>query len=320
MAATINKWVAEDYNIYGIYGSAHKFLLLKLKMNNLLQSLQICSEKIDKNILEILRGNEKILQAMKYSALAKGKKIRPFLFLEILNLLQHPSDSFLDIASAIELLHTYSLIHDDLPSMDNAELRRNQPTLHLAFDEATAILAGDALLTLAFGVISENKLLDGDVKSSLICELALASGYKGMIEGQLLDILYQRKEIDLENLNKIHQLKTGKLFRFCAIAPCIISGNNGAIISLEKFAYHFGMLFQITDDILDFTGHSEETGKDNQKDNILDKMNYVSLCGLSKTQEYAKIHSEKAISALNEISSINSSIHQLVQMVTNRKS
>lgn len=287
---------------------------------DLLTKLENNSESINNQISNILAGNEKILDSMRYSAIAKGKKLRSFIFLEILEALGEEAKNYLEIASAIELLHAYSLIHDDLPAMDDAKLRRGKRALHLEFDEATAILAGDALLTLTFEVIARQPHIDGETKAILIREIAIASGYKGMIEGQLLDINSQGKKIGLQTLKKIHHLKTGQLFKFCAIAPCFITNNLGAIHCLENFAYHLGILYQITDDILDFEGSIKNTGKDTNKDIFLNKLNYISLCGLEKAREYSIYHAKKANYFLGIIGPTKTLLLQtLVELIQSRK-
>lgn len=272
---------------------------------------------INNQIEKLLNGREGILTPMRYSAIGSGKNLRSFLFSEILAALGESPNDYLHIAAAIELLHSYSLIHDDLPAMDDGKTRRGKKTLHLKFDEAKAILAGDALLTLAFEIISSTQSIDSETKVNLIRELGIAAGYKGMIEGQFLDISSSDKTPDLNVLNHIHYLKTGKLFKFCAIAPCFITSDLSKITLLEKFAFHFGLLFQITDDLLDALGDKEDTGKDVHKDAGLNKLNYVSVCGLSKTKEYASYHAAKAKAALNGLGAM--SLEQLISYVLTRK-
>ncbi|MEQ9115274.1 MAG: polyprenyl synthetase family protein [Rickettsiales bacterium] len=289
-------------------------------MNILEDKLLKNSELLNKAIANILEGDEEILSPMHYSAVSKGKNIRSFIFLELLESFGERRGCFLEVAAAIEILHTYSLIHDDLPSMDNSNLRRGKAASHKKFDEATAVLTGDALLTLSFEVIASIKSLDPDIKIDLIRELANASGYKGMIEGQVLDIKSQNSQVTLEQLKHMYFLKTGKLFKFCAIAPCIISGDIHSIPSMEKFAYNLGMLYQITDDIIDSVSDKETSGKDQGKDLILNKTNFVTLLGTKKAISFAKEYKEKCLFQLNKLSTTPQSLLHLVDFIFIRKS
>ncbi len=286
---------------------------------NLKSKLENNASEVSEHISSLLKGQETILESMRYSALSGGKYLRSFMLREFSRNLHLNEKETLDIAAAIEIAHTYSLVHDDLPAMDNASLRRNKKTCHLAFDEATAILAGDALLSLSFEIIANCPISDPESKLQVIKELAIATGYSGMIEGQLLDIRAQNNMLDLPSLRKIHYLKTGKIFRFCAVSPFILSGNISLIPLAENFALNFGLLFQIIDDILDFSGKSSETGKDNNKDLTLNKINYVSLLGPGESHTEAEKHASKAIAVLNKMPFDTSIMQELVKFNISRK-
>lgn len=228
-----------------------------------------------------------MIKPMLYSLKSGGKRLRPLLLLSIL---EAESNKLLKkgimSAIALEFIHTYSLIHDDLPSMDNDDLRRGQPTSHVKFDEATAILAGDALLTDAFGLIAEDKQLKNRQKVKLISELSTAAGSYGMVSGQLNDIHAEDREIDLKALEKIHYQKTGKLFIFAASAAGIIGNfESDEQKLLHEFAEHFGVAYQIHNDLLDVQDTVEISGKSHSSDQFNKKSTYPSLLGLNKAQE-----------------------------------
>jgi len=288
-------------------------------MSNLNGTLEKNSALIDAAIKMIITGDEHIVAPMLYSSIAEGKKIRSFIFLELIEILGSNKELYIDIAAAIEIIHTYSLIHDDLPPMDNSDLRRGKLSNHKKFDEATAILAGDALLTLSFEIISNSACLDSEIKIELIRELSKASGYKGMIEGQLLDIRAQNKEINITQLKQMYYLKTGKLFTFCSTAPCFISGSLGYISSLEKFAYNLGMLYQITDDVIDYTSDPKISGKEKAKDSVLNKMNFVSLLGLDDAVKEIKRYEQNCIDFLRILPINKSCLIDLVKTISSRK-
>ena len=229
--------------------------------SSLKEALLNCSNIIQKRIDELLPqdfADSKLVEAMRYSALSEGKRIRPFLVISTAQIFGIPAVAALNAAVAIEFIHTYSLIHDDLPAMDNDDLRRGKPTCHKKFSEATAILAGDALLTYAFEILAEDKAhKDASVRCELVKTLAKASGFLGMAGGQMIDLEKANQKISNEELAKLHHLKTGELF--------IAAVEMGAVLgqasledkkALRAFAHDFGLAFQIKDDILD---HVEAT-------------------------------------------------------------
>nr|WP_211164298.1 (2E,6E)-farnesyl diphosphate synthase [Shewanella salipaludis] len=241
--------------------------------------------------------------AMTHGALLGGKRIRPFLVYSIGQLLGAPLARLDAAAAAIECIHAYSLIHDDLPAMDDDELRRGQPTVHIAFDEATAILAGDALQTLAFEIVTET--LDGvsaGQQLAMVKALARASGYRGMCGGQAIDLGSTGKAVSLEALTQLHNLKTGALIR-CAVELAIIVAEPPAAdaSALLQFADAIGLAFQVQDDILDIVASTEELGKPQGSDTEANKSTFPKLLGLAGAQATAAELIQDALSALAKL-------------------
>jgi farnesyl diphosphate synthase len=232
----------------------------------------------------------RVQEAMRYGVLAGGKRLRPFLLIESAALFGVPPERALRAAAAIECMHTYSLVHDDLPCMDDDDLRRGRPTAHKAFDEATAVLAGDALLTVAFEILSGNETHpSGDVRARLVSELARAGGTLGMIGGQMIDIEAPAHAFGVDDVIQLQRLKTGALFEFCCVAGPIL-GEAGAEHEnrLREYARDFGLVFQITDDLLDVLSTAEKTGKAVGKDADQGKATLVSLLGIDGARARAE--------------------------------
>lgn len=264
---------------------------------------EIFEAALDQQIRYVMTPIE-MLKPMVYSLKNGGKRLRPLLLLAILEI--NSMDDVkkgLKSAIALEYIHTYSLIHDDLPAMDNDDLRRGQPTNHIKFDEATAILAGDALLTDAFAVIASDDLLTNRQKTNLIQQLSQASGSQGMVAGQLKDIEAEKIEITLEQLQQVHYLKTGQLFIFAAKAASIISElDTASSQSLHHFAEHFGIAYQIHNDLMDVLGTEQETGKKVQSDAMLDKKTYPAFLGIDQAIVYLNDELKNARHYLTELS------------------
>ncbi|GEA11907.1 farnesyl diphosphate synthase [Alteromonas sp. KUL49] len=240
--------------------------------------------------------------AMNHALLVGGKRMRPLLSQLVGNMLDVPSQDQLAISMAIECIHAYSLTHDDLPAMDDDELRRGHPTCHIAFDEATAILAGDALQTLGFSILADAPLSDyaDSQRGQLLSVLARCAGYRGMCGGQAIDLASTGQDISLETLKKLHNLKTGALLRACVemiiVASPEISEN--AATDLLIFADEIGLAFQVQDDILDIEGSSEQLGKPSGSDIALGKNTFPALLGLQGAkEELNKLH-DNALQAL----------------------
>lgn len=239
--------------------------------------------------------------AMRWSTFAGGKRFRPTLVFAVADLFGVPDERVQRTAAAVEMVHTFSLIHDDLPAMDDDDLRRGQPTCHIKFDEATAILAGDALLALAFKAIADDDGIETDIRLKLIAELAEATGTpRGMVAGQQLDILSEDKEIEAGELERIHIHKTGALIKFSARSAALAAGASEAdLAAITEFATKLGLLFQITDDLLDVTQSTDVLGKTAGKDEERRKSTYVSLYGIKRAQVLAAETKDAAISSLS---------------------
>jgi geranylgeranyl diphosphate synthase type II len=264
----------------------------KFDLNSYLSSKR---KQIDNALGAIIEKNSngaKIKSAMEYSLMSSGKRLRPILCIAAAETVGGHLDDTLRAACAIEMIHTYSLIHDDLPAMDNDNLRRGQPTCHIKFDDATAILAGDALLTLAFEILSSVESVDKDHAFNwlrVIHTIAMAAGCKGMIEGQLQDICAEGNVLGLEDLKKMHRLKTGALLEASVITGTILgNGNRDQIEKLKNYARNIGLAFQITDDILNVEGDPDIMGKDVGTDQARGKSTYPSILGMEKSKEFAK--------------------------------
>lgn len=229
---------------------------------------------------------EQLQESMRYSIEAGGKRLRPLLLCLTASAFQNPLEQgTIQVAAALEMIHTYSLIHDDLPAMDNDDLRRGKPTNHKVFGEGLAILAGDGLLTLAFQLVSQASI-DADKKITLLQLLSQAAGSSGMVAGQVADILGEGQQLSLEELIAIHQRKTGELIHFAVLAGGILTNQSASTLAdLEAFAMHLGLAFQIRDDILDVISSTEELGKATQKDASLEKNTYPALLGLDGAKE-----------------------------------
>ncbi len=238
-------------------------------------------------------GPVSVHAAMRWSVFAGGKRFRPLLLLATGNTFGAAQEQLLTSACALELIHTYSLIHDDLPSMDDDELRRGQPTCHVRFGEATAILAGDALQTLAFQTIAEESRLSFEARMRLVSELSRAAGTpSGMVAGQAHDLEAETREVSRDELEHIHRLKTGALIIAAARCGAIIAGASEAELrSITTYASQLGLLFQITDDLLDVTATAEALGKTPGKDARSQKATYPSVYGIESTRKLAsRVH------------------------------
>jgi len=269
-----------------------------------------------------VRGEETVLDAMRYSTLAGGKRLRPFLTICSSSLFGVNPDSAIEAAAAIEFIHTYSLIHDDLPAMDNDDLRRGKPSCHKAFGEAAAILAGDGLLTYAFQVLANNRVhADPAVRCELIAALAQASGCWGMVGGQMMDLEAENKHLSLEEIIRLQRLKTGELFAVSCEAGAILGKAPGMMRNLLRaYAHDMGLAFQITDDLLDVEGTRTTVGKTVRKDKIVGKATLVSLMGVDRAREHAHILTRQAISHLDVFDKKADNLRALAEFVVSRKS
>ncbi|MGQ0485542.1 MAG: polyprenyl synthetase family protein [Hyphomicrobiales bacterium] len=254
-------------------------------------------------------------EAMRYAALGPGKRLRPFLVVETARLFAVPVERSLRVGAALECVHCYSLVHDDLPAMDDGDMRRGRPTVHKAFDEATAILAGDALLTFAFEILADRETHpDGAVRSILIAELAKAAGPSGMAGGQMLDLAAVAG--DAAGIMRMQAMKTGALFRFACEAGAILG--EGERRPFRQYADNFGPAFQITDDILDVTSTKAALGKATQKDS--GKTTIVALLGVPSARAKAEELAENAIAALAEFGQAAETLRAAARFAVRRQS
>lgn len=261
-----------------------------------------------------------IHRAMRYSLMAGGKRIRPLLCIEAASAVGGNAESTAHPACALEMVHTYSLIHDDLPALDNDDLRRGRPTCHKIFGDAMAILAGDALLTLAFQVLSQTPGASPEVRSRLVEELALAGGtVGGMIGGQVFDLEGEHRKPTAVLLESIHRAKTGALLRGSVRMGAIFAGANDVELdALSRFGEHVGLAFQIVDDILDVEQSSEQLGKTAGKDAAQEKITFPAVYGLDVSKRMAAEEKTKAYDALSIFGNRAESLHKLAALIVER--
>ena len=276
---------------------------------------------LDKWVPAETRDPATIHKAMRYSLFAGGKRVRPLLAIAAADAVSDSTDGVENAACSLELIHTYSLIHDDLPALDNDDLRRGRPTCHKVFGDAMAILAGDALLTLAFEVLGKLPNTDGHRRTQLVAELATASGtVGGMIGGQVNDIEGEGKAPSAELLDRIHRAKTGALLRASVRMGAIYAGASEAqLAALTEFGEHVGLAFQIVDDVLDVEASSEELGKTAGKDAAQQKITFPAVYGLEKSRSMAEHERGAAYEALESFGDRAARLRQLADLIVHRK-
>ncbi len=266
----------------------------------------------------------RVVEAMHYSLFAGGKRLRPILCLAAAEAVGGEAREALPVACALEMIHTYSLIHDDLPAMDDDDLRRGVPTCHKQFDEATAILAGDGLLTEAFHVLAEAApRFEG--RESVLLEitqlLTVAAGYQGMVGGQMLDLLAEGRKVTLKELETIHRLKTGALITAALRSGALVGGGNRAEVALiTGYGEKFGLAFQITDDLLDVEGEAAEMGKATGMDEKRQKATYPAVLGLEQTREWAQNLVAAAIADLEPLGDRAAPLQEMAGYLLGRRS
>ena len=288
-------------------------------------------KEIDEKLLSFLKKNKitqkRLIDAFIYSTIGSGKRIRAYLLVEAFRLFDNMKfyDDALNIAASLELIHTYSLIHDDLPSMDNSLLRRGKKTCHIKYDEATAILLGDGLQSLAFEIITNNELtLDDRTKVNICNKLAQAIGFKGMVAGQMMDLIsegrYDKFIPDKKFIIQTQRLKTGALIDFSLQAGGIIGGAKKSELEiLSGFGKRIGLAFQIVDDILDATSNEEDLGKTTDLDSKQGKVNFVTLLGLEKSRKKVEDLIIQAKSELEKFSVNTENLRKIAEFVETRK-
>src|SRR3989338_359960 len=304
-------------------------MIIKSLKNNIPLSQYIDKYKaiIEENLLRLLGPSEitpvTLYQSMHYSLFAGGKRIRSILCIASAEAVGGAIGDVIHIASAIEMIHTYSLIHDDLPSMDNDDLRRGKPTNHKVFGEATAILAGDALLTLAFTTLSDISVLSNippEKALHVINEIALSSGHYGMVGGQQIDMESQGKRIDISSLEQMHMKKTGALIRASVRSGGIVGGAAPPrLLALTEYGENIGHAFQIADDILDVEGRIEDVGKTLRKDLVQNKNTYPAMIGLDESKALEKSLIDRAIEALNDFDESADPLRMIAKYIVERK-
>ena len=280
------------------------------------------SQRLDR-LLPVVPGPEgTVVEAMRYASLNGGKRLRPFLTVASAGLFDVPEEQALNAAAAIEMIHCYSLVHDDLPAMDDSDLRRGRPTAHKAFDEAVAILAGDGLLTEAFAVLGDPATHpDPVVRIALVSGLAAASGAAGMVGGQMIDMSPERADLDLEGIKRLQALKTGALICFSCEAGAILGrANRDAQAAVRSYAQDLGLAFQIVDDLLDAESSPEVLGKPTGQDEALGKATFVALLGMEGARQEAARLAARAASRLDIFGEKADLLCATARFVVNRRS
>jgi geranylgeranyl diphosphate synthase, type II len=269
----------------------------------LMERKQVIDEALEKYAPAPVGLEKNVSEAARYSLFAGGKRLRPILCLASVDVLGGSREAVLPVACALEMIHTYSLIHDDLPAMDNDDFRRGRPTNHKVFGEAMAILAGDALLTEAFSLVAgagEGVGIAADKLIRVISVLAKASGYRGMVGGQVIDMESENREVDLATIEYMHIRKTGALITASLESGAILgSGDGHQIAALTRYGHHLGLAFQITDDLLDVEGDAQLMGKTPGSDAAKNKKTYPALLGIPQSKEAAQAHVREAVAALD---------------------
>ncbi len=282
------------------------------------------SKNFDKKLVDLIPkkkiSSKHLYNAMKYIIDVGGKRLRPIFLTEISNLLGVKKENSFRTAASVELIHCYSLVHDDLPSMDNDDLRRGHKTCHKKFDEATAILVGDALQSLAFEILANHKThKDSKKRIMLINELSKSAGCEGMVGGQMLDLEAEKKKLNLKEIYNLQRLKTGELFRFSCVSPCILAGKNKKIKMFENFSSNLGLAFQIKDDLLDIEGNEKEIGKKTRKDSRKGKETLISLLGKEKARKKSEELISSSLKILKKFGKDAENLIDLTNFIISRK-
>ena len=284
--------------------------------------IEIINKYLDTSIVECTFGEDIVHNAMKFSLGIGGKRIRPVLVLEFCRLCGGDINEALPFAAAIEMIHTYSLIHDDLPCMDDDDMRRGMPSCHKKYGEEYALLAGDGLLTRAFGIIAESDIAVKSPETAIkaIAMLSSLAGADGMIGGQVVDLRNEDKPCSLDVLRTMDSLKTGALIKCAAVLGVIAAkGNDNMMRAAVSYAENLGHAFQIVDDILDVIGDEKELGKPIGSDADSNKSTYVSILGIDESKKYAETLTENAVEALDIFGNEGDFLRELAMSLINRK-
>ena len=289
--------------------------MIELKLNRY-------AKKVDNFLLNFLKRQSKslLVSPMKYGAISGGKKIRSTIIFDTGKIFGLREKKLLNICAAVECIHSYSLIHDDLPCMDDDDIRRGKPSAHIKFGEATAVLAGNSLLTMAFEILSHKDLrISEKIKIDLINKISESSGHLGIAGGQYLDLNYERKKISQKKIEEMEIKKTGKLFSFCCAAPLIIKKKNKSDIKkFENIGADIGLLFQVADDLIDYKGSLLVAGKKTGKDKKMGKATLISLLGYKNTIKYANNLLLKINSKLKKYGSKSKNLSETLNYILNR--
>lgn len=287
----------------------------------LTETADAVSELLDRLLPTSEGPDVRVCDAMRYAALNGGKRFRPFLVMTSAGLFDVPSPRALRVAAAVELMHCYSLVHDDLPAMDNDDLRRGLPTCHVKYDEATAILAGDALHSLAFEVLAAAETHPTSrVRVELVRSMAQAVGAAGMVGGQMLDLLAENIPMDIGAITRLQRMKTGALIAFsCESGAILGEAREAERHALHAYAHDLGLAFQIQDDLLDVEGDPETTGKAVRKDENAGKATFVSILGVKRAREQANILADQAVAHLDLFGEKAELLARAAHFVVNRR-
>lgn len=289
------------------------------------EALEETALLVDKTVMRLLPETDlpeaQLYDAMRYGTLGGGKRLRPFMVMQSAKLFGVDPARAKRVAAVVEMVHSYSLIHDDLPAMDNSDMRRGKLAVHRAYDEATAILAGDALLTLAFEVLSEPETHeDPNVRCALVAALASAAGMQGMVGGQMLDLVGEQESFDLGTISRLQRMKTGKLMAFACEAGAILGkASDSYKRALCSYAYDLGLAFQVTDDILDVEADPAATGKPANQDEKAGKATFVSTMGKEQARQRAEMLVEQAIRHLHVFQGRAIMLEELAHFVLRRR-
>jgi farnesyl diphosphate synthase len=282
---------------------------------------RIVEESLD-YLLPLPDGPEaRLSEAMRYAALNGGKRLRGFLVMEVASLFEVSVTCAARVAASVEMLHAYSLVHDDLPAMDNDDLRRGQPSTHRKFDEATAILAGDALQCRAFEILAEaDTHSDPSARCELVAALGAASGARGMAGGQMIDMMGEGQQLTAAEISRLHALKTGRLIQYSAEAGAILGRASAAQRhQISAFGRDIGAAFQIADDLLDVTGTTDSIGKTAGKDEAAGKATYVSLVGIERATQHANMLAKQAAEHLDGFGTKARTLKALASWIVSRQ-
>ena len=294
-------------------------------MTDFLSHIQTLAAEFEAHLARALPAPQglqsRVIEAMRYAALGGGKRLRPFFVAQTARMLGYDGEGIWLTASALECLHVYSLVHDDLPCMDDDDVRRGKPTVHRAYDEATAVLAGDGLLTASFEILSREAVhVDPHVRLALISQLAVAAGHSGMIGGQMIDLTMDKRASTLETITQLQDLKTGALMHYAVMAGATLAGATETERKhLSAYGKHVGLIFQITDDVLDAQGDPEIMGKAANKDDSRGKATFVSILGVDGAKARAQELACEAASHLESFGHKAAPLRSAIEFVLSRE-